>query len=256
MNLQALVDEITEMVCEQLGANGLSALSAPGVAPVLVVLGEGRRGLDHLGSQARAATAGGERVALVPSATSAAAELQRIVEMDRGVTVLETPPPWSTLVEHCRVLVVPNLSLNELAAISLLLTPTRASAAVQAALLEGRPVLLGSDEISFLSVHAARFPRALMETVRAYVEKVTSMGARLLEGQLIPEELVASRSPGTEPGRVSRGREVLTRDDVVTLLRSGARSIEVAVGTIVTPLAREVAQSTGVEIVTQGGSPG
>ncbi len=48
-----------------------------------------------------------------------------------------------------------------------------------------------------------------------------------------------------------RGRSVLTHGDVETLLRGGARTIEVAPGTIVTPLARDTAGAAGVEIVVR-----
>lgn len=256
MDLQALIDEITELVMHQLtaveprsAADG-GARSARSSSAFVVAMGEGERGAELIGVHVRELRKAGARVTVVPSAIWPRARVERALSAEAGTQVLEAPPAsWSGLLRESSALVVPNLALHELAALSHLLSATPATAAMLAALLEGRTVVAGNDDIQFLTVNAARLPKAILEGVRGYVAKVGAMGVRLLEGAQLSAALSAPSNAVRTASSAAQGRNVLTREDVESYLRGGASTIEVAAGTIVTPLAREVARQSGVEIV-------
>lgn len=246
MDLQALIDEITELVVAQLGVRSPVAATGP---QVLVVMGDGERGSEQLLVGLKGLVRAAGRVSVVPSRVWPRTRLDGVGDVAR---VIEAPPSWVRLVQESRAVVVPNLSLHELSGLSSLLTLTPASAAVMEGLIEGRPVLAGNDEVNFLSVHAARLPKAVVEGMRGHAARVAAMGVKLVEGMRLADELTLASAPpavASTNGRI--GRNVLTREDVEVILRGGSLTIEVAAGTIVTPLAHEIARAAGAQIVSR-----
>lgn len=253
MDLEGLIEEITELVIRQLG--GISSMSPVGltkpVAHTVFVMGNGERGVEHLAVQARVLTKAGGRITFVPSASWPRDRIEGALPAGTRARVLESPPrAWSSLLEGCQALVVPNFSLHELAGLSSLLGVTTAADGIMAALVERIQVLAGADEAyMFLNLNAARLPKALLEAVRESVSRVGAFGVRLLEGQRIAQALASVGQPDQKPSVPTRVRNVLTREDVEILLAGGASTLEVTAGTIVTPLAQEVARQAGAEIV-------
>lgn len=253
MDLQALVDEITELVIAQLGrVPHLAAAGASSLPRTLIVMGDGERGGDLLSTHIRASIAAGGRVALVPSASWPRQRIAHASTPDGRVRVIDAPPAWGALVAESRVVLVPNLAMSELSAVTHLLHLTPASGALLAAVMEGRAALAGGDDIHLYAAHAARLPKALVEAARACAVKAVAMGVKLVEAKRLADEvLVALSTPAVPSLASSGGRDVLTRDDVASMLRGGVATIEVAAGTIVTPLALEVARAAGVDIVAR-----
>jgi hypothetical protein len=245
VDVAALIDEITDLVVRRLAATGSASSSAK---HVLFVMGDGERGCEFLPAQVRAVHFAGVGVHAVPSASWPRERLERVLPPEALARIHEAPPTWNDMLTNCHGVLIPNLSLNELGCLSMLVGLTPSTAAAAAALIEGRPVLAGGDDINFLTVNAARLPRAVAETVRGNAARVVSMGVRLLEGQrLVEEASTLWQPPVTAPS--SARRNVLTREDVESLLRGGTAVIECSAGTIVTPLAQEVASAAGVQIV-------
>lgn len=273
MDAERLIEQITELVYSQLtgGAppNGqvtdprarvadlaLAVLSsttpvaeapAPSRGQLLVVMGEGRRGMETLSGQIKP-HAKSHRVVAVPSETWPAARVKPALGLDEVHIVDRPPRDWTELAKGSRAVLVPNLTVNSAAGIALLAGLEPCSAAVVAALIEGTPVVAGCDELSFLSMNAAHLSKPFLEVMRTHVSRVQSLGVQLVEMKKLGEELARLTDPKAAPS-AGRGRNVLTAEDVDTMLRSGLKVIEVAANTIVTPLAREVARSAGVEIV-------
>lgn len=219
-------------------------------------MGDGERGLEAWVAQLRVA-ATTARVVVVPSAPFPRTRVLGLLgEGPMGdLHVLEQPPTsWDTLVRESRAVFVPNAGLNAVAGIATLLAMEPAVGAALRGLIEGRPVLVGSDEIDFLTLHAAHLARPFVQGVRGHASAARSMGARLLEAAALGQELVrmarneADFAPAQQP---SRGRTVLTKEDVEMLIRAGQQVIEVPAGSIVTSLAREVASHAGVEIMVR-----
>lgn len=253
MDLQALVDEITELVIAQLGRVSHSAgPGSSGLPQTLIVMGDGERGAELLSTHIRASIASGGRVAIVPSASWPRARIAHVATPDGRVRVVDAPPAWGALVTESRVVLVPNLAMSELSAVTRLLHLTPASGALLAALVEGRAALAGGDDIHLYAAHAARLPKALVEAARACAARAAAMGVKVMEAKRLADEiLVAASPPSPANGTLSGARDVLTRDDVEAMLRSGVATIEVAAGTIVTPLALEVARAAGADIVVR-----
>lgn len=248
MDLDALIEEITELVLARLGRVSHGGVGGrAGLPQTLIVMGDGERGGELLAIVIRAALAVGGRVAVVPSALWPRERIAHVATVDGVVRVVEAPAVWGPLIAESRLVLVPNLSLSELSAFTHLLSLTPSSGALLAALVEGRTVLAGGDDVNLYAVHAARLPKALVEAARACVSKAAAMGLKVVEGQRLADEVQAG-SAVVAPSAGGTGRDVLTRDDVETMLRGGVTSIEVAAGTIVTPLASEVARAAGAEI--------
>jgi hypothetical protein len=269
VDLERLIEEVTELVFRQLAVahgNGGVAGGTAAVVPletaaariaqepvrVLMVMSEGRRTLDALAAQLRLIADCASHLTIVPCGSFSRLRVEALLPQGGAMQVdfVEKPPPsWDALVRDSRVLLVPNISLNALSGISLLagLEPC-AQAAVQA-FIEGRPVVAGCEDINFLTMNAAHLAKPFLEILRQRVSAVQSLGVRLVEMKQLGAEVgKLCGSKASLNGSAGRGRNVLTREDVETLLRAGHRSIEVAGGTIVTPLALEVAKSAGIVI--------
>lgn len=271
MDSERLIEEITELVYRQLtGGASQAGSEGPAVTPpvlkplppadpapppngsVLFVMGEGRRGLELLPAQVKTILKESVRLVVVPSDTVPASRVAGVLgDVGGALRVLERPPSaWHELVRDSRAVIVPNLTVHAAAGIALLAGLEPCAAAAIQALIEGRPVLAGCEEVNFLTMNAAHLAKPFLDVLRGHLNTVQSLGVRLVEMKTLGEE-VAGRLRTHKGGAAGegRGRNVLTKDDVETLLRSGARAIEVANGTIVTPLARDEATAAGVEIV-------
>ena len=217
-------------------------------------MGDGERGLEAWVAHVRVAAITA-RVVVVPSTAFPRARVLGLLGDGPvgDLHVLEQPPSsWDGLVRESRAVFLPNAGLNAVAGIALLLAMEPAVGAALRGLIEGRPVLVGSDEVDFLTLHAAHLARPFVQGVRAHASAAQSMGARLLEAAALGQELVrfARDEADFAPSNQSaRGRTVLTKEDVEMLIRSGQHVIEVPSGSIVTSLAREVASHAGVEIM-------
>jgi hypothetical protein len=249
MDLQALIEQITELVVARLSTAGVAASASAGGPPFVVVMGDGERGGEQLSTVLRAVSRLGGRATVVPSALWPRVRLE--ASIDPAVAVVDAPPAWSGLIAEARAVIVPNLSLNEVAGLGLLIGLTPATAALMAALVEGRPTLAASDDAALVVAQAARVPRAVVEGAAAYLARLAAMGVRLVESPRLGDEIVLVSAPSPAAPSARAGRNVLTADDVERMMRGGARVIEVAAGTIVTALAHEVARAGGAEIVVR-----
>lgn len=232
------------------------APSSPSRPMLLVAMAEGERGLESWWPRLRVA-ATTARVLVVPSATFPRGRV--LASLGEGpvghVEVLDAPPPaWDALVRECRVVVLPNAGLNTVSGLANLLAIEPAVGAALRGLIEARPVLVGSDEIDFLTFHASHLARPFVQGVREHAARAQALGARLMDVVALGQELASLARDEAGPGPVaaaSRGRSVLTRDDVEMLVRSGHRVIEVPSGSIITSLAQEAALQAGVEIAVR-----
>jgi len=249
-DFERVIEEITQLVFQQLSGDTPETPAAVAIpeepkAQVLFAMGEGRRGAEAIPALAR--FAGNARIVAVPSSSWPAARLQSVLP---GARVLDRPPGhWDELVKGSRAVVIPNLSVNALAGIALLAGLEPCAAAAVQGLIEGKPVLAGGEDVNFLTLNAAHLSKPLQDILRGHIATVQGLGVRLVEMKVLGEEIERCLQNRTPAAGIGRGRNVLTRDDVDTLLRGGHRVIEVAVGTIVTELARDAARDAGVEIV-------
>lgn len=162
------------------------------------------------------------------------------------IRVVQPPACWEEMVTRVEAVLLPFLPLALLARLALLLADHPPVAAAVAGLIQGVPVLAGSSEVDRLTRHSARLPAGLLRVVRQHVGTLQDMGVRLVDSAGLAEAAAGGVKAG-HPGR-SRGRDVLTQEDLLAAVRSGVGAVEVAPGTIVTPLAQETARRLGIEV--------
>ena len=110
----------------------------------------------------------------------------------------------------------------------------------------GIPVYASSFEPEKLRRSTGRLPGGFQSAYFQHLRTVESLGVQVLEASQIANRLGSKARPLLAS---ARGRDVLTVEDLDAFARSGSRQLKVAPGTIVTPLARDKAQSMGIEVI-------
>ncbi len=155
------------------------------------------------------------------------------------------PAVWDELVSQVEAVVLPALTLEVLSKSSLLIPDVPAVAACLQALSSGVPVYASSFEVEKLKRSTGRMPGGFQTAYFGHLRTVESLGFQVLEASQIAQRLGGKAKV---LATAARGRDVLTVEDVEAFARSGSKVLRVAPGTIVTPLARDVAQSMGIEV--------
>jgi hypothetical protein len=126
-----------------------------------------------------------------------------------------------------------------------------ASAAV-AAVAAGVPVFVENGHYESLRRHSSRLASGFVRRFEEFYRMVGSFGVELGASAQLPDFLsrLDSAAPAAPSDR-SGGRAVVTVEDVEAVRRAGTRRLEIAMGTIVTPLASQRAAEWGIEVVIQ-----
>jgi hypothetical protein len=162
-----------------------------------------------------------------------------------GEWLASYPSSWGGLLGNVQLVVVPFLPLAFIAKLANLIADEPCLAAAAAALLEGKPILAGSEDINFMNLHSARMPKGFVEVWQGHVKTVNTLGLQLMDMRNLEGELRRS-SGGMLYG--TAGKQVITRDDIVAAHEAGRTSLDYGRGTIVTPLARDLSDQLGVEL--------
>ena len=126
-----------------------------------------------------------------------------------------------------------------------------ASAAV-AALASGVPVFLDNGRYESLRRHSARLASGFVRRFEEFHRLVSSFGVEFGGAGRLPDFLagLGASTTATAASR-SGGRSVVTVEVVQAVKDSGGKRMEVAIGSIVTPLAAQRAAEWGIEMVVQ-----
>jgi hypothetical protein len=126
-----------------------------------------------------------------------------------------------------------------------------ASVAV-AGLAAGLPVFVDNGHYEAIRRHSSRLASGFVRRFEEFYRMVHSFGVEFGGSTQLPGFLAGldSTAPAA-PGDRSGGRAVVTVEDVDALRQSGAGRLEIAMGTIVTPLAHQRAVEWGIEVVFQ-----
>jgi hypothetical protein len=163
---------------------------------------------------------------------------------------------WSQLVQGYHALVLLGCDLSVLAGLANLGAGggPPVSAAV-AALSSGVPVFLDHEQYEHVRRHSSRLSSGFVRRFEEYYRLVSSFGVEFGGATQLPDFLRrlnggAASAPSSSNSR-SGGRDVVTVEDVEVVRRAGRDRLEVAIGSIVTPLARQRAGEWGIEVVFQ-----
>ncbi len=156
------------------------------------------------------------------------------------------PPSWKTMVRSADLVVIPVLTMTLSSKVAHLIGDETSSRLVIQALIEKKPVIAGMEELTFLTRHSAQLPKPLITLMNAHGEAVKSMGIKEIQLHAIEQEVGRLIGAARQAGR---GNNVITRADIEAALMEGRKTLELARGTIVTPLAREWAEKMNLEII-------
>ncbi|MEW6277739.1 MAG: hypothetical protein AB1758_03875 [Candidatus Eremiobacterota bacterium] len=244
--MDSLIDSITELVLRELAAGSAPKASQPG-APgppgrqVLLCPASGTEASEPVWRALRQVEGVSWQVLVDPAASPSNLEARLAGRPWRPAT-----GPLDDVVQRVEAVVLPSLTLDLLPRLAILLGDRPPVQAAVAALVQGTPVLAAPEEVDRFRRHAARMPAGLVAVVSQHLRTVEGLGVRLLEAGALARELA---QPGALPAATaSRGRDVVTREDVLSAARAGVKVFEVASGAIVTPLARETARENGIEV--------
>ena len=185
-----------------------------------------------------------------------------------GSVLVDDEEPAPALVNGADLVVVPWLSLNTASKVAHLICDTPAAGVLVLALLLGKPVIACADEFDPQNMTTLDLPRRFPELHRAITglcQRLRAYGVRLVPGREFPAALASWSLPGrhgpgsgTTPSGLSPGqqdaqgkRRVVTREDVMKAINQG-EPIRLTPGTILTPLAKEVAESRGWPVIEEG----
>ncbi|NPV69147.1 MAG: hypothetical protein HPY55_00695 [Firmicutes bacterium] len=251
----ALVEEIVAEVLRRLAGRGkrvLALFCGGGLgAP------EGRaevKKLQDAGYTVRAVfTPSAERVLGKGWLRSELGDIEIVTEADG-----ETP---GALLKETDLTLVPVLTLNTAAKVAHGIADTLVATLIMESLLTGRPVLAAKDACD--PANPMRAGLGMDKVAPAYrallagnLERLAEFGVRLvgatgLAAAVSGEAGDKQAAPGPGPGAASFTGRVLSRADIAAFK---GRVIRVSAGTLVTPLARDLARDRGIEMVVCQGA--
>ncbi|MGL5512365.1 MAG: flavoprotein, partial [Sporomusa sp.] len=154
---------------------------------------------------------------------------------------------------------VPVLTQNTAAKLAHTFTDTMAASLIVQALMLGKPVIAAQNAADpeddwRLQKNMNQAPPPLREAMQENLRKCKLYGI-----ELVPVNTLAAAAkkvilreadpqPVFSPGETAK-KQVLDADTVRHSARNGARTVSIAQGTLVTPLARDIAVECGVDIV-------
>jgi hypothetical protein len=153
---------------------------------------------------------------------------------------------WDEVIGRVEAVILPTLTVDLMARLSLLLHDQPAAGAALAGIIQGKPVLAGATELNDIRRSSGRLPGGFLTVFHQYVRTLEGLGVQILE----PPALVArlDRSRAATVSSSARGRDVVTVEDLEAAARAGQKRLSLAPGTIVTPLAWDKAREMGIEM--------
>lgn len=171
---------------------------------------------------------------------------KRVTQALGSVRWIDAPLLWDELVHSVEAVVLPVLRLEVLSRVANLLSDVPASAAAVTGIMQGVPVLAGALEVDNLKRSSGRLPGPFLSLFHQHLRTVEGMGVQVLEDQALVRRLGAKvAAPASAAGK---GRDVITVSDLEAAARAGQKVLQVVPGTIVTPLARDMAAQMGIEV--------
>ncbi|MCL5037021.1 MAG: hypothetical protein M1269_07900 [Chloroflexi bacterium] len=153
--------------------------------------------------------------------------------------------PLAPLVESGDFLLFPFFTLECLARAATLTGGDRVSDALLMGLRKQKPLLVDLAELSDMNRLSAYLPRGFLETVAGHLRTLASFKVIPLEVNSLSEQLKG----GAGAVNASAGRSVLTREDVLKLMDAGGKDIRMPMGSIITPLARDLCDENGIALI-------
>ena len=254
MDQEKLVEMITAEVLRRL-ENKQPVLAA---AKILVIITGGTIGLQEGLEQLKKIKALGTDISVVLSpAAERIAGSNRIREClgaDSQVITAQDDYPGN-LLKEADIVLVPVLTQNTAAKIANTLADTLASTLIMQALLRGKPVLVAKnaadpkDAVRLQADMGHELP-GLVQALQANLKKLEVYGVTLVSVENLAEEcqkLLHTKNSAVLPSTETK-KKIVDAQAVKEAAEKGVTSLFIASGTIVTPLARDMAREYHVTL--------
>ena len=171
---------------------------------------------------------------------------KRVANALGTVRWIDPPLLWDELIHSMEAVVLPVFRLEVISRTALLLSDIPASAAAVAAVIQGVPVLAWAHEVDLLKRASGRLPGPFLSLFYQHLRSVEGMGIQVLETAALVNRLGARVA--APASAADKGRDVITVSDLEAAARAGQKVLQLVPGTIVTPLARDMAKQMGIEV--------
>jgi hypothetical protein len=179
---------------------------------------------------------------------------------------------WLRALREARAVVVPMMSVNTLSKLALLIADSQTGNLILHGLFTGKPVIVASNGVETNQGRAELgfdkgFP-ALKQVVDERLKVIAGYGCKVVDvsrlsaaaaaalpraqAREVDVAEVATQSPGAGRGVVRHESTLITSGDVLQAERVGA-VLQCSARTLITPLARDLAEQHGVRIVREEG---
>ena len=206
----------------------------------------------------------------VTAVLSAAAEqilgIERVTEAlgsHIDIVTAHSPYPGKTLRE-ADIVIVPVLTQNTAAKLAHTLSDTMVSTLILQGLMMGKPVVAAYNAADPLDSWRAQYTMGnsspgLVKALQGNLQKLAGFGIELVPVDSIAkvslkrlcreEQMTVKHTAEQAVSKPAHKKAVLDAAAIQTAAQNGTKSITVPKGTILTPLARDVARECGVELV-------
>lgn len=261
MDKEELVQLVTAEVLRQLGQKSVAAPEevTPCCKQGLVVFTGGTIGLEQSLIELQKIQALKIDLTIV---LSAAAEqvvgIKRVQEsLGSETRIVTTQSPYpGQLLRAADIVLVPVLTQNTAAKLAHTLSDSLASTLIMQALMLGKPVVAAENAADPLDSwrvkkNMGQCPPGLLQTLQDNLRKIKDYGIQLVRVDNLAEECQkkVARSIEMELSSPKAKKSVLDAAAIKAAAGHGLKSIAVLPGTIITPLARDVARDYGIELV-------
>lgn len=178
----------------------------------------------------------------------------RLPEGCAGWRVETRTSNWTGVVSAYRAVVLLGADLSILGSLANFAGDGLAPAgAALAALAAGKPVFMEDHALEQFRRHSSRLPSGLVRRFEEFFRLVQSFGVEIGSGDRLSAFLSNLSSPVSASTVAARssGRDVVTVEDIEAVRRSGGNRLQIALGSIVTPLASQKAAEWGIEVSFQ-----
>ncbi len=169
----------------------------------------------------------------------------RIASGFGGKVYFELPQDWKALVAGMDVVVIPFLTISLCSKLAALIPDGISAQIALRALLEQKSVYAASDEIIMLKSLGNKVSKPVIRFLSDNFEKMLSLGVKEISLSDIAKELSGARSSCN----AALNGGVITKEDMEAAVKSGTAILYFSRGTIITPLARDYAESLNIQIV-------
>lgn len=262
MDYEKLVATVTAEVLRQLSAMSGEPPAGPRYRALAVFTGgtigfeTGLQQLQQLQSQDTGLTV------VLSAAAEQVLDTGRILQVLGAAVPLVTstsPYPGQAL-QAADVLLIPVLTQNSAAKLAHTLADSMALTLILQALQLGKPVIAAvnaadPDDIRRVQNNMARALPALRAALASNLKQIAAYGIKLtpVEKMAGAAQAALARAIDIKPGAADppAGKRILHADMVKDAAAAGTKTLEIARGTIVTPLARDIARALHVDLIVK-----